>query len=78
MSELSKLIQRARYCKNTGEKFIWDNSWLNQCEAELTKYNEVLVRTKADLEKYDSGDPAYPWSLIRLDLIELRELLDIK
>ncbi len=41
MSELAKLIKRARYCKNTGETFIWDNSWLNECEEEL---NDLLAK----------------------------------
>lgn len=39
------MIDRARYCRNTGEPFIWDNSFINEATAELS-----------ELEKHDELD----------------------
>ena len=42
MSAFDRLIQRVRYCRNTGEPFIWDQSFITEAETEV-----IVLRNEA-------------------------------
>jgi hypothetical protein len=70
MSELKKLIERARYCRNTGEPFIWDNSWLNECSQELAEF-ESRKRTLDEAIEWHEGDRS-PHAELEQTIVQLR------
>ena len=49
--ELDKLLKRIRYCRNTGEEFIWDNTWINICEDELTQLRADNLRLQKAVDE---------------------------
>jgi hypothetical protein len=49
----------------------------NMNEKEILELHGEIARLQRDIERYDAGDPAYPWSVIRLDLAELYDHISL-
>jgi hypothetical protein len=71
INELQKLIDRARFCKNTGEEFIWDNSWLNKCQEELDGLFQDLLEAKRVIELAELTDGQYPSDCVARKVAQL-------
>ena len=75
---LEKLIERARYCRNTGEDFVWDNSWLNECADELKQLRAENENLHAVALKYSINGGNLAADNVRLlaERDEMREALE--
>jgi hypothetical protein len=71
INELQKLIDRARFCKNTDEVFIWDNSWLDKCQEELDCLYQDLLEARNVIKLAELTDGQNPSDCVARKIAQL-------